>query len=481
MKVLLLLPKANIPVADYHLLPMGLAYIAASLKSVGAEVKYIDLETDKQGKEKLSLVLREWKPHYIGFSIIPRYVDNALKLAKEFKSKRCDAKLVAGGIHPSVAPELFLEDDSFDYVIRGDGEIPFKSLIRKDSLNEISGLCFKDSYTSEIIDNGVNYEPFNLEELPFPDFETIPLNKYPTPPLGIFLKLPSYPMFATRGCGGKCTFCTNYDFNKKHRVRAAENVIQEILMAVAKYKAKEIYFMDANFSFNMEYTYQLCEALLDRKLPVTWHCGTRIDKVDEKLLDIMKAAGCCSVAFALETADQTMAKKIQKPYNLERAVEIFKYCDKLGLFIKHNFMYGLPGETEKSLKKTLSLALSVPADIAYFHMFNLQLMLKNEARTPIEEEYKRLKQEKKGKDIAALFPLVSEKKIKWHFFKSYLWFYLRPSFWWRTFSRRVNRICFYYNFIQLLPLLFYAVPKIILLSGKFMFSSIKNQSDVREK
>ena len=443
-KVLLIAPKHSKGTIHYYLLPMGLAYIAAVLREIAVDVKFLDFESDVFAPKKLITLLDNWLPDYIGLSVHAICAEHAHTLALEIRRRNKNIILVAGGIHPSCHPQYFLKHNLFDYVIRGDGEIPFRQLVLGEPLDHIKGLCYQKQNSLCFVDNGVNYEPKNLEILPLPDYQTIPLKRY-HPPISFFIKFPAYPLLASRGCGAACTFCTSYDFNKQHRLRSPEQVIYEIKRAVKDYKAKEIIFLDPTFTYNMSHAETLCQALIKKQLPVVWYCGTSIDKLNTDLLDQMKAAGCVRIGLGIETADAQLLNKIKKPYNLKNVLPILEHCDRLGFFIQLNYMYGLPGETKETLKENLKMALCVPADMAGWSLFKLELMLAKETATPIEKEYLRLKTEKNEQAVAALFPIVSDAFIKRFFLKSNFKFYFRQAWIWRMLRRKVNRTAIFYS------------------------------------
>ena len=466
MKVLLINPKTDRPEISFPLegliakyrallyrLPVGLAYISSSLRKAGASVKFIDFEVNPRARQELDDCLKQWSPEFIGFSIHSLGVKSAFELAKYIRSRDSSISLVAGGIQPTVFPETFLDNREFDYVIRGDGEIPFVNWISGLALDEIKGLCYFEKDTGNFISKMVNYEPFDLEKLPFPDYDTIAFDKYKSPPGGIF-KLPSYPVLATRGCGSLCTFCTSYQYNKKHRVRQPEDIVAELDNAIVDYRIKEVRFLDACFTYNREHTYDLCNLLVKSKLPLVWHCWTWINGLDIDLLDLMKRAGCVGIGFGLESANQDLLKKVKKPYSLEKAVSLLDHCDRIGLFIKHSFMYGLPGETKETLEQTLDLALKLPGDIAAFNRLNLSSMLSIGSGTPLEQEYRELEHKGRKKDLVSLFPQVSDRRIQAHFTKSYFRFYFRPCLWFRNLRRKINWIFIYYNLLNAFSLVF---------------------------
>ncbi|MBF0331212.1 MAG: radical SAM protein [Candidatus Omnitrophica bacterium] len=475
MNVLLISPRSGDKKWWPIHFPLGLAYIASSLKHIKVSVRFIDFEVDVNAFKKLDDALDCWRPDYVGISVHAFCLSQAMSLAKYIRSKSSKIRLVAGGIYPSTFPEVFLKESLYDFVIKGDGEVPFSQLVQDIPVGKIGGLCYFDTATGRLHLGKTNYEPYDLEKLPFPDYETVPLNNYILR-LGCAFRLPSYPIVFSRGCSGLCTYCTSFDFNKRHRTRDPKDVVMEIRHAIREYGAREIRFLDACFSDDLECARRLCDAMIAGNLSVIWHCSTRIDRLDEDLLDRMKRAGCVSVGLGLESGNEGLLTRVGKSLDIKKARALLRYCEKLGLFIRSSFMYGLPGETEETMMDTLRFALDTPSDFAVFNFLDLRLMLSYPTGTQMEKEFHDLVELGHGNSGSSLFPQVSGKRIKAFILKSNMRFYFRWSFIKKCLTRKIN-----FEFLMLNA--FWLLPGFILdfMTRKFLYEFQKyerGQNDV---
>lgn len=410
--------------------PIGISFISALLKQHKFNVLFAD--TAFESADDIRHIIRQNSPVLIGIAANIMSEKNALNTAKQIKQDFPEIKIIAGGIQPTVFPEKFLDND-FDYVIRGDGEIPFLKIAQGEDITAISGLCFKQENKLTIV--SPNDQPHNLDELPFCDYETVNFfRRYPAP-IGSIFKYPSYPMFGTRGCSFSCAFCCNLSFNKKYRVRSPKNIMDEIDYAVKKYKSKEIHFLDATFTLNQEHTGKLCDAFMNRKDKIIWHCSTRTDCLTKELIFKMRKAGCVSIGFGIESASVKCLEKINKPMDTKNTEDILRWCDEAGIFTKNSYMYGLPGETKKDMDKTLDFALNVPQDLVIFNRLDVMNMLKLDTKTPLEDTYRKMKESGRENDI---LPEASEEEIKQQLKKSMTKFLFRPKMVKRFLTKKVN-------------------------------------------
>jgi radical SAM superfamily enzyme YgiQ (UPF0313 family) len=100
-----------------------------------------------------------------------------------------------------------------------------------------------------------------------------------------------------------------------------------------------------------ERVFALCDEIKKRNLTIEWGCSTRIDLLSEDLLKAMRSAGCENIFFGLESASQEVLDTIRKGFSIERAKEVIKTAEKLGIKTHCSFIIGLPGETVESLNK----------------------------------------------------------------------------------------------------------------------------------
>jgi radical SAM superfamily enzyme YgiQ (UPF0313 family) len=116
----------------------------------------------------------------------------------------------------------------------------------------------------------------------------------------------------------------------------------------------------------------LCRALIEHKLNrvpwVTIH-GMKVNNTDQELFQLMKAAGCKRVGFGVENGDDWMLRHvIKKGQTVDMVRAAFHWAQKAGLETMGFFIFGMPGETEESMEKTIRLALELDPDLAHFLM-----------------------------------------------------------------------------------------------------------------
>lgn len=113
------------------------------------------------------------------------------------------------------------------------------------------------------------------------------------------------------------------------------------------------------FTANRNYIIQFCHALKKENLDITWGCSSRIDILDEDMMQNLKEAGCNSIYIGFETGSQNMQKKLKKNIRVENAdqklLELYKY----GFEVTVSFIYGFEEESEEDFVKTLQLIESL--------------------------------------------------------------------------------------------------------------------------
>jgi radical SAM superfamily enzyme YgiQ (UPF0313 family) len=202
----------------------------------------------------------------------------------------------------------------------------------------------------------------NLDELPFPAMHMLPMSRYSS----IIGLHPVTTMITSRGCPFKCGFCSKQPSDKKHRTRSPKNVATEMEELIQKYKIKEIMFYDDVITLKRDHIVGICEEILKRNLKVKWESPTRIDCVDEALLKLMHRAGCIRLRYGVESGDPEILELMNKKIDIGLVKKVFSLTKRIGIETFAYFMIGYIRETDKSYKKTLSLALSLDIDLAMF-------------------------------------------------------------------------------------------------------------------
>lgn len=454
MSVLLIDPprgaidKGNIWGALKRNLPsLGLAYMAAVLETKGHSVSVLDMNVEGFNKEDLIKRIRDGKYGFVGITATTVQINSALFIARHIKESFPGIKIILGGPHPNVMLEDVLSDKCVDYVVRGEGEFTMLEIAEGKEPGAIEGLSYRKN--GRMIHNPARPVIKDLDILPLPARHLIPMDKYgPTP--GNYKRLPAASMVTSRGCPGKCTFCNTDIFGKSIRFHSAENIAREIVSLIKDYNVKEVSFYDDTFTVSRKNVERLCDIIIKDRIDITWSCMSRIDCINPDMLRKMKKAGCHSICYGIESADENILSNINKKISLNRVPEFIKWTKDAGIDVRVSFMLGSPGETEETLKKTIQYAISLRPDI-FIYNITTPLPGTEMFRWAREKGYlKTLEWDDYNLGRAVMdLPTVSAETVEKYYKIAYRKSYLRPSY----FIQRLGKIKSYDLFILHLKLL----------------------------
>jgi len=379
IKILLVFPPLtleeryakNVGKVGGFLPPIGLAYIAAVLQREGIEVEIIDAPALELTLEETLSKIMESGAEIVGISTLTPTIKRSLRLAEYIKHASPDQTIVLGGPHASIFPiRTMKECPATDIIVRGEGEITTLNLVRAletgKNLNQVRGLAIRDKNGEPKL---TGQGPFveDLDSLPFPARDLLPMDKYRTLP-NAYRRLPVVHMLAGRGCPFSCTFCSKAVFGRKHRVRSPQNVLEEIKLVVDRYHAREIAFWDDVFTIRRKWTLEFCRLLREEKIDILWSCESRVDLVDRELLEEMARAGCWNIFYGVETAYQELLDRIGKGVTVDQVRKAIEITKRAGIEIRASFMFALPGETPEMAEETIRYAIELDPDYAQFNI-----------------------------------------------------------------------------------------------------------------
>src|SRR3989344_1476246 len=352
--------------------PMGLAYLAAVVREKRKEdiIKILDMAALNYSQEDLINYLNDFKPDLVGISMLtPMYLRTKETMKIVRKTLNEQVKIVIGGPHPTVFFTSCLKDcPDANFLLYGEAEISFVNLLNylenNLDLSEIKGLVFRKD--ERIIINPKQEFIQNLDEIPYPARDLLPMEKYRPAPT-YFKKLPSYLILASRGCPFRCAFCSKIS-GTKYRAHSIERVINEIKILLDEYGAKDIIFRDDTFTINRSFVFDLCKKIKEDGLNkrMEWSCMTRVNLVDLELLKTMKEAGCWSIHYGVESGNQRLLDLIDKSITIEQIKNAFIWTKEVGIEIKAFFMLGLPTETREESLKTIEFSKELNPDWVQF-------------------------------------------------------------------------------------------------------------------
>jgi radical SAM superfamily enzyme YgiQ (UPF0313 family) len=412
------------------------------LEKEGHYVKILDCTAEQISVDIVEEKLKEYETlDFVGFTATTPLFPNALKIAKICKRLFPDVKIIFGGVHPSVMPDEVLSYDFVDYVVIDEGEETTKELLDGKDPSEIRGLCYKKD--KKIVHNESRHLIKDLDSIPIPAYHLLPMDKY-KPALGNYKRLPAMSIFATRGCPGRCTFC-HRAFRGIVRKRSAQDIIKEIKVLQKKYGIKEISFYDDTFTLFKDVVNAFCDIILREKIDITWSCFTRVDYVSRELLEKMKKAGCHLILFGVESADEEILKNINKRISLEQVKKVVKIARNVGIDTRASFMFGNPGETEETIKKTIRFAKDLDPDEVQFNITTVypgtdmyEWAQKN--GYIVDRDWSKYHMS----NIVMELPTVSSKVIRKYYKTAHRKFYMRP----KIIFRRLLKIRSFTQLIQ---------------------------------
>ena len=351
--------------------PLNLAYLAAIVRRERSDIKVsiIDAEGLDMRLDELCRQVAERKPDLIGITCPTPAFYIIQELCLALKEQQPDATLILGGPHPTALPEQSLVETQSDVVVIGEGELTFlelvENLITGKALDDVAGLAFiKDG---KFIQTTGRELITDLDMLPFPAKDLLPLEQYYLPPTKRIREGKATNMLTSRGCPYPCTFCNARAFwGKKTRIRSIPNVLDEIQECVEVYELTEFSFHDELFTLRKDRVMEMCQGILDRKLDISWTCMARSGSVNPKLLAAMKKAGCGKIGFGFESGNQGMLEHMKKKESLENGLRSVRFCQETGIDVAGAFILGHPGETEETIKDTIRFAIELNVDSAAF-------------------------------------------------------------------------------------------------------------------
>jgi len=321
----------------------ALAYLSASLKKTGHEVKLIDLRVLK-GWREYDALLKEQQPEFLGVTMHTCEFDLAIECCRRAKTLNPNIKTVVGGIHPTMYPQECLDTKVVDYAVKGEGEISFPKLVENPE-------AFSPSFRGETPD--LDVLPFSDREL-WQDYE----KRIQYPVFQTFLP-PVIEMLTKRGCPWQCRFCCGpgeqnlYAVEKDGvsipsiRTRSVRNVMEELAQLYRKYRFRSIIFHDDQFVLQPKWAEDFCSSMHEygfAEKGIEWWAASRADVIvrHPELFKKMKEAGLSMLSVGFESFSSRMLKWINKGTTIEQNWEAARILKELGIQIFGNFMFGVP-------------------------------------------------------------------------------------------------------------------------------------------
>ncbi|MDJ0753636.1 MAG: radical SAM protein [Ardenticatenaceae bacterium] len=371
---------------------VSLAQLAAMLHPEYS-VAVIDANAERMSWPAFAARLDELKPKYYLTHVTAPTLENDMYGC--FLAKARGAVTLGFGTHVTPMPrETMRPYPALDIILLGEPDLTLRDLLdhlenkveqRPDNIKKLFAdhdPAYKPSFSEdgsiemcgikgivwrqgdEIIINA--HRPFIpcLDDMPHPLHHLLPLHDYRMP----MIKGPFTFIVTSRGCPAGCTYCIKHvSYQYTTRIRSPENIMEELWM-LKNLGMDNIHMYADLFTVHRDQVMGLCKLMIDEGIDIKWTCNSRVDFVDEEMLQMMAKAGCWFISWGIESGNEDILKHAHKGINLDKAQKALTWARQAGIKNWGYFIIGLPHETKETIRQTIEFSKKLPLDIALFHV-----------------------------------------------------------------------------------------------------------------
>ncbi|MEM2919052.1 MAG: radical SAM protein [Candidatus Micrarchaeia archaeon] len=344
--------------------PFAIEYIGAAVEKAGYDVELF--QQRNQNIDQLVEEILRTNPQIVGVSCYTYKFPDALKLAKNIKSRNPDIITILGGYHATGMPTN-IQYGNFDFFVIGEGEETIVELLENINRPEIvRGIAYLKNGEVKI---NPRRERLDFSKLPWPLRKKEFLED--TAIKGIVDKEKIAQISYSRGCPSECTFCCSPEmWQNAVKFRNAEDVVSEMKEISKNYGVNYFFFADLTFNASTKRLFELTELL--KKEDFEWCCMPSLerDNLDEFMVQNMAEAGCRRMMLGVESINTEVLHFLGKRAIFERNLrfdeiyKVFRLCDKYGIVSRAFLMLGNPNEKPDDIKDYLEkLKILLPDEI----------------------------------------------------------------------------------------------------------------------
>lgn len=308
-------------------------------------------------KNVIPAVLRN-RPKLVGISIInTSQLIPGLTLASLIKKANESIHInIGGSVLTRLVNEISQNDKLFcifDSVIVHEGETALLKLIQnlqgECDIEDVPNLIYRDG--SEIRVNKISSDGEDINSLPTPCFDGLPLSLYFSPELIL-------PVLSSRGCyWRRCTFCDHgYGYSGKYRPRDVGLLYDDLKTLKNKYGTRFFTFQDEGVSQRL--IGALSDSIIKNNLDISWLADSRFEpSFSADHSNKIAGAGCEMLYFGLESASDRILMCMDKGIRKDQVLKICKLCSDAGIWTHLFLIFGFPTETRDEAEETMDFIL----------------------------------------------------------------------------------------------------------------------------
>ena len=363
---------------DFWFKPLGLLYIGSILRQLGYRIELLDCldrfhpalesvvepekiirRSDYSGKfyreiikkpETLSFVPRHYARYGTPYNLVHKLLLSldppAVILITSFMTywypavqdaivllRHCfpGAKIILGGIYPTLCPQHAQDHAAPDFVVKGEGEVKAVRLI------------------AELLNGpGADYYYSDLDELPFPAFDLYP-------------QLKTVALLTSRGCPNACSFCASKRLAAGYRRRSVQNIIAEIVLWHQEYDIQHYSFFDDALLHHSSTYFKPLLRRLGNRARMTFYTpnGLTPRYIDEEMAELFRMSGVRHVRLSFETSNERRQKAMSAKVTNSELATALKNFEHAGYETKEIGVYVLMGLPDQTVDEVVESVLFV--------------------------------------------------------------------------------------------------------------------------
>jgi radical SAM superfamily enzyme YgiQ (UPF0313 family) len=354
--------------------PLGLALVGAAVERAGHSVAFHDDYLEQGGPGLMARRINEVQPDLIGLHVNLTLLSSARELIAVAKARSIPT--VIGGPQVTLDPTQTLRCTGATYAVVGEGEETLPELCSalaaggdKALVNSVLSLCYTRASGGGCVFTGLRQPMLDLDNVPFVPLHLFPLGRYDR--RGNEAGCSPCDMISTsRGCPFNCRFCSNKAvWGRRYRFMSARRVVDEVIHLKQNYGTKGVYFREDHFTLRRDRLIEVCKLLVEAEVHVRWVCESRVDRLDEESVALMRRAGCRAVWFGVESGTQRVLDMLNKQTRLEQIEAVFRLLKKHRIAAGASVMLGIPGQTMEENSETIRFLHKLDPDWVYFNTF----------------------------------------------------------------------------------------------------------------
>ncbi|MBI3948866.1 MAG: B12-binding domain-containing radical SAM protein [Acidobacteria bacterium] len=319
-------------------------------------------------RETVERLMRQIEPDVVGLSIMTFQRKTAMKIIHLVRSLKPDVRIVVGGYDPSLASEAYTDTScGVDFIVRGEGEITFRELLRaieeEIGYDHIAGLSYR---SGDRFYHSPDRPISRLEdgEIWLPNRDARVLSGYTL--LGRQVDV----VETSRGCTFDCSFCSIIEMRGRNfHTYSFDRVLADIRDA-RDHGGRAIFIVDDNITLNVRRFEALCRAIIDAGLNeldyIVQAMTSAIANHGETLAPLMRQARFRYVFLGIENILENDLKflrassKNTKRENGRNAgnatVKAVEYLHQNKMYVVGGLIVGNPDDTRGSIEANLEFA-----------------------------------------------------------------------------------------------------------------------------